>query len=75
MKDDRKYLLHMLESIRRIEEDAAGGRAAFDRSHTIQDAVLHNLQLIAESTKRLSEESKAADRLARYCGLSQLPRA
>jgi len=46
VKDDRKYLLHILESIRRIEEDAAGGRAAFDRSHTIQDAVLHNLQLI-----------------------------
>jgi len=48
------------EGIRRIEEDISGGRSAFDASHTIQDAVLHNLQLIAESTKRLSDESKAA---------------
>jgi uncharacterized protein with HEPN domain len=60
VKDDLKYLLHILESIRRIEEDVSGGRTAFDSSHTIQDAVLHNLQLIAESTKRLSEESKAS---------------
>jgi len=28
-------------------------------SHTIQDAVLRNLQVIAESTQRLSEEIKA----------------
>jgi uncharacterized protein with HEPN domain len=60
VKDDRKYLLHILESIRRIEEDVSSGRSAFDSSHTIQDAVLHNLQLIAESTKRLSQESKAS---------------
>jgi uncharacterized protein with HEPN domain len=60
VKDDQKYLLHILESIRRIEEDVSGGRMAFDASHTIQDAVLHNLQLIAESIKRLSEESKTS---------------
>jgi uncharacterized protein with HEPN domain len=48
------------ESIRRIEEDISGGRSAFDSSHTIQDAVLHNLQLIAESSKRLSSEAKAS---------------
>ncbi|MBZ5676042.1 MAG: DUF86 domain-containing protein [Acidobacteriia bacterium] len=59
MKDDRKYLLHILECIQRIEEDVSGGRSAFDSSHMIQDAVLRNLQVIAESTKRLSDPLKA----------------
>ena len=59
MKDDRKYLLHILECIQRIEEDVSGGRSAFDASHMIQDAVLRNLQVIAESTKRLSDALKA----------------
>jgi uncharacterized protein with HEPN domain len=60
VKDDRKYLLHIAECIRRIEEDIASGRPAFDQSHLIQDAVLRNLQVIAESTKRLSDSFKAS---------------
>jgi uncharacterized protein with HEPN domain len=58
MKDDRVYLLHILERVRRIEEDTAGGKAAFLASHTLQDAVLRNLQTMAESTQRLSESIK-----------------
>lgn len=58
MKDDRVYLLHILECIRRIEEDTAGGKDAFLSSHTLQDAVLRNLQTLAESTQRLSESLK-----------------
>ena len=54
MKEDLKYLLFILENIRRIGQDTSGGRAAFDASDTIQDAVLHNFQLLAETTKRLS---------------------
>jgi uncharacterized protein with HEPN domain len=56
VKDDLKYLLHIRECIGRVEEDIAGGRDAFMASHTVQDAVLRNLQVIAESTKRLSED-------------------
>jgi uncharacterized protein with HEPN domain len=59
MKDDRVYLRHILECIRRIEEDTAGGKDAFLSSHTLQDAVLRNLQTLAESTQRLSENLKA----------------
>jgi uncharacterized protein with HEPN domain len=58
MKDDRVYLLHILECIRRIEEDTADGKATFLASHTQQDAVLRNLQTMAESTQRLSESIK-----------------
>jgi uncharacterized protein with HEPN domain len=43
MKEDAVYLRHMLECIRRIEENSAGGRAQFMGSHTLQDAVLRNL--------------------------------
>lgn len=59
MKDERKYLIHILECIQRIEENVAGGQSAFEASHMIQDAVLRNLQVIAESTKRLSDPLKA----------------
>lgn len=55
MKDDAVYLRHILECIRRIEENAAGGRDQFLASHTLQDAVLRNLQTMTEATQRLSE--------------------
>jgi uncharacterized protein with HEPN domain len=54
MKTDRAYVLQILESIRRIEENTSGGRDVFMISHTLQDAVLRNLHTMAESTQRLS---------------------
>jgi len=60
MRDDTVYLRHIMESIQRIEENVAQGRDRFLNSHTFQDAVLRNLQTLAESTQRLSEELKAA---------------
>ena len=59
MKSDRAYLLQILESVRRVEENASRGREAFMASHTLQDAVLRNLQTMSESTLRLSAEIKA----------------
>ncbi len=61
MKDDRRYLLHIAECVQRVEEDVAGGHSSFEKSHLIQDAVLRNLQVIAESTKRLSDSLKASE--------------
>ena len=58
-KDDTVYLRHILEYIRRIAEDIAEGRERFMESHTLQDAVLRNLQVLAESTQRISETTKA----------------
>jgi len=60
MKDDVVYLVHILEYIRRIEEDVADGHERFLASHMVQDAVLRNLQTLAESAKRVSEERKAS---------------
>lgn len=59
MKDDTVYLKHILESIRRIEENTRDGREKFLCTHTLQDAVLRNLQTLSESAQRLSETLKA----------------
>ena len=59
MKDDFVYLQHIRECIQRIEDDTAGGIEAFRSSRTHQDAVLRNLQVLAESCQRLSEERKS----------------
>jgi uncharacterized protein with HEPN domain len=58
-KDDTVYLRHIRECIWRIAEDVAEGCERFMASHTLQDAVLRNLQVMAESTPRLSEAAKA----------------
>lgn len=59
MNRDLAYLRHIRESIRRVEENTAGGREPFMTAHTLQDAVLRNLQTMAEATQRLSETAKA----------------
>lgn len=59
MKDDNVYLSHIRECIRRIEENINRGRDEFMQSHTLQDAVLRNLQTMSEATQRLSDALKA----------------
>ncbi|MCA1790609.1 MAG: DUF86 domain-containing protein [Thioalkalivibrio sp.] len=56
---DRLYLQHILDAILRIGtylEDL--DREEFDRSSLVQDAVIRQLQIIGEASKRLSEELK-----------------
>ena len=55
MKDDRLYLVHILECVERIEDYVRDGRGAFMGSRLIQDAVLRNLQTLTESTQHLSD--------------------
>lgn len=59
MKDDRVYIAHILRCISRIEEYTLEGRERFLSSHLIQDGVLRNLQVMAESTQRLSDSLRA----------------
>lgn len=59
MRDDSVYLHHILDCIRRIEEDTAEGYKFFLAARTHQDAVIRNLQVMAESTQRLSGGLKA----------------
>lgn len=60
MRDDRLYLIHIRECLSRIRQYTADGKDAFLRDTKTQDAVLRNLQTLAESTERLSETIKAA---------------
>ncbi|HYP40011.1 MAG TPA: DUF86 domain-containing protein [Chloroflexia bacterium] len=59
MKDDRLYLIHISECIARIEQYTSEGRERFLEDAKTQDAVLRNLQVLAESTQRLSESTKS----------------
>jgi len=56
MKDDKLYLIHMIECIQRVEKYTSGGRDTFLNSELIQDAVIRNLQVMAESSQRISED-------------------
>jgi uncharacterized protein with HEPN domain len=59
MKDDRLYLIHIKECIERIESYIAGkDKRQFLDSTLIQDAIIRNLQVLAESTQRLSDDTK-----------------
>lgn len=59
MKDDMLYLIHISESISKINLYVENIDREKFLSHTLtQDAVLRNLQILAESTQRLSESFK-----------------
>ncbi len=59
MKDDRLYLIHISECIERIESYVVGrDKQQFLDSTLIQDAIIRNLQVLAESTQRLSDDAK-----------------
>jgi uncharacterized protein with HEPN domain len=72
VKDDRLYLIHVRESIARIEEYTGEGREAFFADIRTQDAVLRNLQTLAESTQRLSVDLRAAHPDVDWRGISGL---
>ncbi len=58
MKDDLVYVEHVLGCLTRIQTYTGGSRSVFIDSTLVQDAVIRNLQVMAESTQRLSEETK-----------------
>jgi uncharacterized protein with HEPN domain len=58
VKDDKLYLIHMSECINRVNKYTTGGRDEFMSQSLIQDAVVRNLQVMAESSKRISDERK-----------------
>ncbi|MGH2829486.1 MAG: HepT-like ribonuclease domain-containing protein [Actinomycetota bacterium] len=59
MKDDRLHLEHMSEALERVRGYTSGGRKRFEGSPMAQDAVMRNLQTLAESTQRLSDDLRS----------------
>lgn len=58
MNDDRTYLLHIRDSIEAIENYTSEGREHFLKDRKTQDAVVRNLEIIGEASKRLSDDRK-----------------
>jgi uncharacterized protein with HEPN domain len=58
VKSQRAYVEHVIECIRRIEEDSAPGRDVVFVSRTLQDAIVRNLQVLCESTQRIDAARK-----------------
>ena len=54
-------LTHMRDCLDRILEYTNAERSRFDASRLVQDAVIRNLQTLAESSQRLSSEIKATE--------------
>jgi uncharacterized protein with HEPN domain len=59
VKDDLLYLDHIAECIVRVQRYTANGREAFSADTKTQDAVIRNLQVLAESCTRLSESTRS----------------
>ena len=58
---DLVLLEHMLDCLKRINEYTGHEKARFDGYHLVQDAVIRNLQVLAESSQRLSTDIKATE--------------
>jgi uncharacterized protein with HEPN domain len=69
---DRVYLTHILECISQVEGYVRGGRDEFLARRIIQDAVLRNLQVMAESSQRLTESLKASHPEVDWRGIAGL---
>ena len=59
MKSDPVYLRHILDAIEKIESYISIGRDVFMSASHWQDAVIRQLEIIGEATKRLSQSLRS----------------
>jgi uncharacterized protein with HEPN domain len=60
MRDDLSYLEHILLSITKIKEYTKDlYKTDFDSNELVQDAVIRNIEIIGEATKKISKELKS----------------
>jgi uncharacterized protein with HEPN domain len=58
VKSQRAYVEHVLRCICGITENSASDRDAVFRTHTLQDAIIRNLQVLCESGRRIDAAYK-----------------
>ena len=58
---DRVLLAHRRDCLARVLEYTNSERSRFEASRLVQDAVIRNLQTLAESSQRLSSEIKGTE--------------
>ena len=74
MKDERLYLIQMLERVERIEAYTPGGRAEFLSDPKTQDAVVRSFEVMGEAQARLGGSARlAADLVVEDRRLPRLP--
>ena len=61
MKDNRLYLIHIQDCLSRINDYTKNGRDDFMENRLLQDAVLRNLEVMGESTKKRPENWKSSE--------------
>jgi len=59
MKNDRVYIRHILDAIDKVDQYVQVGYDDFMAHSHWQDAVIRQLEIVGEATKRLSEELRA----------------
>jgi len=57
-KNNKVYIEHMLECIEKVHSYTEGSKEKFFGSSLVQDAVIRNLQVMAESSQRVSDDLK-----------------
>jgi len=57
-KDNKVYIVHVIECIESIEIYSSNGKDCFIGDNMAYDATLRKLQIMSESTQRLSDELK-----------------
>ena len=71
-RDANVYLLQIQEALNRIRRYTEGGREGFLADSMVQDAVLRNLQVIGEATKRIPDDFRRAHPGVRWRGMAGL---
>ncbi len=57
MNRDATYVNQILEAIDKIEKYTENGKVEFMTTQLIQDAVIRNVEVIGEISKRISDET------------------
>ncbi len=59
MKDDKAYIEHILLSISKVKEYTKDiDKNGFEKNSMVQDAVIRNIEIIGEATKKVSNNLK-----------------
>jgi len=61
IKDDQLYIDHILDCIRKINDFSRGlSLKEFRTSELVQDAIIRNIEIIGEASKKISSDTKDA---------------
>ncbi len=71
MKSDRIYINHILECIDNINSYVQDEKE-FLSSRLIQDAVIRNLEIVGEATKKISKELREREKLVPWSEMAGL---